>query len=94
MDDDAIYRSLQQHLDAQAVGFPSVTSGADIRLLRRLFAPDEARLALHLSYRPLPTATIVASAGPDRPVAQVTALLESMLQKGAIGWKRRDGEDH
>jgi len=49
--DDSIYRSLQEHLDKQAVGFPSVKSGADIRLLKRLFTPDEARLALHLSYK-------------------------------------------
>ena len=66
MSDDAIYRSLQQHLDRQAVGFPSVKSGADIRLLRRLFTPEEARLALHLSCRPLPTDTVVASAAADR----------------------------
>ena len=47
-----IYRLLQRHLDKQAVGFPAAWSGADIRLLKRLFSPDEAKLALHLSYKP------------------------------------------
>lgn len=93
-DDDTIHRSLQQHLDKQAVGFPSVKSGADIRLLRRLFTPEEARLALHLSYRPAPTVRIAQDAAADWTGEQVQSLLESMLQKGAIGWKRRDGVDH
>ena len=57
--DDTIYRSLQKHLDKQAVGFPAAWSGAEIRLLKRLFAPDEAKLALHLTYKYEPTGTIV-----------------------------------
>jgi ferredoxin len=92
--DDSIYRLLQQHLDRQAVGFPSVKSGADIRLLRRLFTPEEAKLALHLTYKPSPTEAVAASAGAEWAAGEVAALLESMLQKGAIGWKRRDGADH
>ena len=92
-DDDTVYRSLQQHLDQQAVGFPAVKSGADIRLLKRLFTPEEARLALHLSCKPLPTARVVTSGARDWAAEQVRPLLESMLQKGAIGWKRRDGVD-
>jgi len=93
-DDDTVYRSLQQHLDQQAVGFPAVKSGADIRLLKRLFTPEEARLALHLSCKPLPTARVVTSGAPDWAAEQVRPLLESMLQKGAIGWKQKDGVDH
>ena len=93
-DDDPIYRLLQQHLDRQAVGFPSVKSGADIRLLRRLFTPEEARLALHLTYKPSATGAVEAGAGAESTADEIRALLESMLQKGAIGWKRRDGADH
>jgi|GEM_PF-5835059 len=49
---DGIYRLLQQwNLDKQAVGFLSDGSGADIRFLKRLFAPDEAKLTMHLSYK-------------------------------------------
>jgi Na+-translocating ferredoxin:NAD+ oxidoreductase subunit B len=89
-----IYRLLQQHLDKQAVGFPPVKSGADIRLLKRLFLPDEARLALHLTYRYEPTGTIVDRASSEVPAEQTTSLLEAMLQKGAIGWKKKKGIDH
>jgi ferredoxin len=91
---DSIHRLLQQHLDHQAVGFPSVKSGADIRLLQRLFTPEEAKLALHLTCKPAPTDAVVAAAGASWTAAEVGALLESMFQKGAIGWKRREGVDH
>ncbi len=93
-DDENSYRLLQQHLDKQAVGFPTVGSGADIRLLKRLFTPDEAKLALYLSYKPAAGALIVERAAAEFSPEQVNRLLESMFQKGAIGWKRKDGVDH
>ena len=89
-----IYRLLQQHLDKQAVGFPSVKSGADVRLLKRLFSPDEAKLALHLTYKYEPTRTIVVRAADEFPAEQAKDLLEAMLQKGAIGWKEKNGTAH
>ena len=92
--DSDIYRLLQQHLDKQAVGFPSVKSGADIRLLKRLFSPDEAKLALHLTYKYEPTATVIGRAASEFSAEQAKTLLESMLQKGAIGWKEKNGTDH
>lgn len=92
--DNDIYRRLQQHLDSQAVGFPSVKSGADIRLLQRLFTPEEATLALHLSYKPAATTTVAHSAAGAFSMEQVERLLESMFGKGAIGWKQKDGADH
>src|SRR5512138_1892897 len=91
---DAIYRTLQQHLDDQAVGFPSVRSGADIRLLKRLFTPEEATLALHLTFRPRQTGPVAEQVAPRFSAEQCAAMLESMFQKGAIGWKRKDGLDH
>jgi len=92
--DDNTYRILQQHLDKQAIGFPSTWSGADIRLLKRLFTPDEAKLALHLTYKPSPTEQIRERAAADFSPARTTSLLDSMLTKGAIGWKEKDGLSH
>jgi electron transport complex protein RnfB len=86
-----IYRLLQRHLDKQAIGFPSTWSGADIRLLKRLFTPDEAKLALHLTYKPSPTEQIIEHAASEFPAARTVILLDSMFTKGAIGWKEKDG---
>lgn len=45
-----IYRELQQHLDTFPVGYPSTESGVEIRILKRLFTPEEAKIALHLKF--------------------------------------------
>ena len=92
--DESIYRILQQHLDKQAIGFPSTWSGADIRLLKRLFTPDEAKLALHLTGKPSSTEQIRERGAADFSPAQTASLLDSMFTKGAIGWKKKDGADH
>ena len=45
-----VYRKLQQHIDERMpVGFPPSESGADIRILKSLFTPEEASLTLNLS---------------------------------------------
>ena len=51
-EEERIYRDLQQHLDKQAVGYPATKSGAEIRILKRFFNPEEAQLAMKLSYKP------------------------------------------
>ncbi len=48
--EDKIYRRLQKHLDQQVVGFPAAKNGADIRLLKHIFTPEEAEIACHLSH--------------------------------------------
>ncbi len=89
-----IYRLLQQHLDRQPVGFPAVWSRADQRFLRKMFTPDEAELALHLSYQPEPLAAIAARAAPALTAGATGRMLERMFQKGAIAWKEKDGVGH
>ncbi len=89
-----IYRRLQRHLDNQAVGFPKAWSGADIRLLKRLFSPDEARVALQLSCKPTPERLIFERAASAFSEEQTGRLLETMFMKGAIGRKEKDGIAH
>ena len=89
---DTIYRDLQRHLDKQPVGFPASKSGAELRILRRIFTPEEARLALHLSYKPA-TPEIVrerAEAG-GIPGDRVEEMLESMVRKGGIERIEKEG---
>ena len=40
-----IYQQLQRHLDELPTGFPATTSGIEIRLLKRLFSLEEAKIA-------------------------------------------------
>ncbi len=54
MTDDQIYRDLQKYLDTLPGGFQATESGSDIKLLKCLFTPEEARVAVHLTMKPEP----------------------------------------
>jgi ferredoxin len=89
---DRIYRDLQQHLDKQAVGFPATKSGAEIRILKRLFSPEEARLALHLTYKPAALNRICELAeGSGIPRDRVESMLDNMARNGAIEHAEKEG---
>jgi electron transport complex protein RnfB len=54
LDNDTIYRELQQHLDKMPVGFPSVDDGSDIKVLKAFFSPEQAELVMLLDFIPVP----------------------------------------
>jgi electron transport complex protein RnfB len=90
-DESPVYRRLQQHLDAMPVGFPATTSGVEIRILRRLFTPDEAEAALALSAVPQ-TLESIRRRAPGRTPDELKRLLDGMADKGVIlatGGRRR-----
>ncbi|MHA1126625.1 MAG: 4Fe-4S binding protein [Candidatus Heimdallarchaeota archaeon] len=41
-----VYRRLQQHFDSFPLRFPETESGVEIRLLKKLFTPEEAKIAV------------------------------------------------
>jgi len=45
------YIALQRHLDRQPVGFPATKSGSEIKILKRIFTPQEAEIATCLTYK-------------------------------------------
>lgn len=83
---EKVYRDLQKHLDKQVVGFPATKSGSEIRILKRLFTPEEASLAMHLSYQPCSAREFFDIVKPEgMSLADVEKLLDGMRAKGAIG---------
>jgi ferredoxin len=87
------YRKLQQHLDKQAVGFPSTFNGIELDLLKDMFTIDEAAAALYLNYRFELFETIYERAKPDGYTEKnLHDLLDAMEKKGAI-FVRRDLDD-
>lgn len=90
-----IYNELQKHLDKQAVGFPATESGVEIRILKQLFNPEQANLALHLNYTPQSVMDIYNSAkGSGISVKKVKNLLEEMLSNGVIGITEKSGTEY
>ena len=43
---EEIYQKLARHLDNLPGGFPPTETGVELRILRRLFTPEQAELAL------------------------------------------------
>ncbi len=91
MDNDILYRELQRHLDHGPVPYPATESGVEIRILKHLFTPEEARVALCLSAIPEPLKTIHRRGGHDLDQEQLGEILSRMSDKGSIN--RLPGKD-
>jgi NAD-dependent dihydropyrimidine dehydrogenase PreA subunit/DNA-binding Lrp family transcriptional regulator len=79
---DDIYKRLAKHLDDMPGGFPSTESGVELRILRRLFTPDEAALALSLTLLPEEPAHVARRI--HLPVEETARRLEELAKKGLI----------
>jgi Na+-translocating ferredoxin:NAD+ oxidoreductase subunit B len=79
-----IYRELQQHLDRMPVPFPATDSGVELRILQRLFTPEEAEVTLALSAVPEAPHTVRRRLGRDWSVTRLQTALDSMTDRGLI----------
>ncbi len=87
-----IYRKLQQYFDTFPVGYPSTKSGVEIRILKRLFTPEEAKIALNLKFshsydefEPLESIhERLKTLEFNYTIDELGAILDNMAKKGAI----------
>ena len=91
--DDQVYRDLQKHLDKSPTGFSAAKSGADIRLLKHLLKPEEAKIAISLStLKPESIGRIrrrVRKSGIALSADDLRQKLEQMERKGTVlGFER------
>ena len=77
-----VYKRLAKHLDNLPTGYPSTASGVELRILRRLFTPEEAEIAMTLTMMPEPAAGIAERTGRD--AAALAETLAEMSRKGLI----------
>lgn len=90
-----VYRQLQQTLDEMPKGFPSTKSGVEIRLLKRLFTPEEAKIASKLKFHWKDWESLENIYKRLKPLGyskeELENHLDSMINKGAI-WGRKEGD--
>lgn len=82
---EQVYLDLRKHLDRMPVNFPATRSGVEIRLLKHLFTPEEAEIALQLSMLPEPVQRIhrrVRKSGIS--LDELRTMLDRMVFKGNI----------
>jgi ferredoxin len=77
-----IYERLAKFLDELPAGFPPSPSGVELRILRQLFTPEEASLALNLALIAEDARVIAVRAGLPLPEAE--RILSEMARKRII----------
>jgi len=80
-----VYRELQKYLDRLPKGYPPTKSGVEIRILKHLFTPEEAQMALQLSMMPETLERIykrVKRTGISKD--ELEKMLDDMFVKGLI----------
>jgi len=93
MDEETdVYGRLQQHLDNMPVGYPATETGVELRLLKRLFTPEQARIALALDYT-FRTAEQIHERLPElgMSIRELETKLEEMADLGNTFAKIKDG---
>jgi len=82
-----IYQELRKKINKRGVGFDATTSGIEIKILKRLFTEEEARMYMHLSWDLESTGKITERAGQDPE--KISAILKRMAEKGLVFPKRK-----
>ena len=78
----SIYEQLAAKLDEFPHGFPRTESGVELRILEKIFAPDEAAMAVRLLPIPEPMGAIAHRLG--LPAEELRPILERMVRRGQI----------
>lgn len=84
-----IYKKLAQRLDSTPNGFPGTASGVELKILAKLFTPEQAELACLLGLETQSAKEIAAGAGRDERETFVS--LKTMVKKGLIAAERGVG---
>ena len=79
---DMVYQKLATVLDTLPNGFPSTEDGVEIRLLKKIFSPEEADLFCDLKLTFETPEQIAQRTG--RPVAVLEDQLDTMMKRGQI----------
>jgi Fe-S-cluster-containing hydrogenase component 2 len=92
---DVIYTKLREQIDKMPIGFPATESGVELRILKQLFTPEDAQIALHLNIIHEPIDKIykrVQKTNPAISIKEVEKSLEGLARKGAIASRTKNGK--
>ncbi|MEW6532470.1 MAG: 4Fe-4S binding protein [Thermodesulfobacteriota bacterium] len=85
-----VYKRLAEKLDGLPNGFPASESGVELKILQRIYTPEEAEMALKL--RPIPETPEAISERLGIPLDELQPILDNMVDKGQIGSAKMKGE--
>jgi len=85
-----VYIQLREFLDRMPGGYPESETGVELRILKKLFTPEEAEVAILLQAFPEPVSAIAARTG--RAEDELRPLFDAMGDAGSI-MRLRIGEE-
>jgi len=88
--EEEVFIKLREFLDRLPGGYPETDSGVELKILKKLFSPQEAVMAMQLTLEPEPASVIVGRCNMHEDEA--SDLLESMARKGLI-WRFKEGDE-
>lgn len=83
-----IYARLREFMDSLPGGYPATPSGVEIKLLKKLFTPEQAELTMKLRQEPEDVPSIAARTGLGEK--ELAERLEELALKGCIFRVRQD----
>jgi Na+-translocating ferredoxin:NAD+ oxidoreductase subunit B len=84
-----VYVRLREFLDKLPAGFPETPTGVEIRILKKMFTPEQAELTLKLTGEPETPGQIAGRTGMNE--AELAEKLEEMARDGLI-FRVREGD--
>jgi len=85
-----VYKKLAEKLDDLPNRYPATESGVELRLLEKIFAPEEAALGAEMFFEKAPASVIAARA--NLPEKEARKTLKNMVRKKVILFSKGDGE--
>ena len=84
-----VYTRLREFMDRLPAGFPETPTGVEIKLLKKMFTPDQAELTMTLKNEPESVADMAQRTGMDE--GELSEKLESLAKDGLI-FRTREGD--
>lgn len=79
---EEVYVRLREFLDNMPGCFPATESGVELKILKKLFTPEQAEITMKLTPMPEPVSQIAARLGMSEP--QTSEKLEELAKEGSI----------
>ena len=78
-----VYKRLAKKLDELPQGFPATETGVELKILKKIFLPEDAEVALKL--RPVPEIADILAERLGKSTADMRTILDNMAEKCQIG---------
>jgi len=85
-----VYKRLATKLDQLPNGFPATESGVELKILQKIFAPEEAEMALKL--KTVPETPEAIASRLEMPLVETEGILDTMAKKGQIWSEKKNGQ--